>query len=227
MVPPNRAERHRELAGGVLPLPSILARKRRYGSVKTNLTARNLELSDRLRGQIDKKLRRLDRITHDLAEADVELIANASRANDSSQIAEVTLRNNGEVLRSTASGATPIAALDIVLDKLERQVIRTKERPRSVRERHHDEATEALSREAAKSVDGAAAPSDGPSVVKQKRFDMLPMFEEDAIARMEELGHAFFVYLDAETEQVAVLYRRADGNYGLIQPVLNRRGAGR
>ena len=198
--------------------------------MKTNLTARNLELSDRLRGQIEKKLRRLDRITHDLAEADVELIANASRANDSSQVAEVTLRNNGEVLRSTASGSTPIAALDIVLDKLERQVIRTKERPRSVRERHHDEAAQALSREAAKSVEseGAVTPSSGPSVVKQKRFDMLPMFEEDAIARMEDLGHAFFVFLDAETEQVAVLYRRADGNYGLIQPVLDRqRGAGR
>ena len=196
--------------------------------MKTNLTARNLELSDRLRGQIEKKLRRLDRITHDLAEADVELIANASRANDVSQVAEVTLRNNGEVLRSKASGATPIAALDIVLDKLERQVVRTKERPRSVRERHHDEATEALSREAAKSVDGEPPPSGGPSVVKQKRFDMLPMFEEDAIARMEELGHAFFVFLDAETEQVGVLYRRADGNYGLIQPVLDRpRGAGR
>jgi putative sigma-54 modulation protein len=50
---------------------------------------------------------------------------------------------------------------------------------------------------------------------------MLPMFEEDAIGQMEELGHAFFVYLDAETEQVAVLYRRRDGNYGVIQPVLN------
>ena len=196
--------------------------------MKTNLTARNLELTDRLRGQVEKKFRRLDRITHDLAEADVELIANASRANDASQVAEVTLRNNGEVLRSTASGASPIAALDVVLDKLERQVIRTKERPRSVRERHHDEANEALSREAAKSVEGEAASSSGPSVVKLKRFDMLPMFEEDAIARMEELGHAFFVFLDAETEQVAVLYRRADGNYGIIQPVLDRqRGSGR
>jgi putative sigma-54 modulation protein len=51
---------------------------------------------------------------------------------------------------------------------------------------------------------------------------MLPMFEEDAIARMEELGHSFFVFLDAETEEVAVLYRRNDGNYGLIQPVIER-----
>ena len=51
---------------------------------------------------------------------------------------------------------------------------------------------------------------------------MAPMFEEDAITEMEELGHAFFVFLDAETEQVAVLYRRTDGNYGVIQPVTDR-----
>ena len=196
--------------------------------MKMNLTARNLELSDRLRSQIEKKLKRLDRITHELAEADVEIIANASRVNDSAQVAEVTLRNNGEVLRSTASGATPMAALNIVIDKLERQVIRTKERPRSVRERSHDEATDVLSREAAGTVDPGAAATDGPSIVKMKRFDMLPMFEEDAIGQMEELGHAFFVFLDAETEQIAVVYRRADGNYGLIQPVLGRgRGASR
>ena len=107
--------------------------------MKTNLTARNLELNDRLRAQIERKLRRLDRITHDEAEADVELIANASHAIDSAQVAEVTLRSNGDVLRSSASGATPMAALDVVIDKLERQVVRTKERPRSVRKRHSDE----------------------------------------------------------------------------------------
>jgi putative sigma-54 modulation protein len=191
--------------------------------MKTNLTARNLELSDRLRSQIEQKLRRLDRITHELAEADVEIIANASHANDSSQVAEVTLRNNGDVLRSTASGSTPMAALNIVIDKLERQVVRTKERPRSVRDRSHEETTDVLSREAAGTVDRDTKPADGPSIVKMKRFDMLPMFEEDAIAQMEELGHAFFVFLDAETEQIAVVYRRSDGNYGLIQPVLERR----
>ncbi len=59
-----------------------------------------------------------------------------------------------------------------------------------------------------------------PSVVKIKRFDMQPMFEEDAIAQMEELGHAFFVFLDAESEAVAVVYRRRDGSYGLIEPVI-------
>ena len=194
--------------------------------MKTNLTARNLELSDRLRSQIERKLQRLDRITHAEAEADVELIANASHAADSAQVAGVTLRNNGDVLRSTASGSTPIAALDMVLDKLERQVVRSKRRPRSVRERHSDEVESVLTREARGTLDARAPAASAPSVVKTKRFDMLPIFEEDAIGEMEELGHAFFVFLDAETEQVAVLYRRADGNYGIIQPVVGRPSGG-
>ena len=197
--------------------------------MKTNLKARNLDLTDRLRNQVERKLRRLDRITHDLAEADVELIANASHANDSAQVAEITLRNNGDVLRSTASGATSIAALDVVVDKLERQLVRTKERPGSVRKRRADETVSVLEREAVKSVeaDDAAGDADsGPSVVKIKRFDMLPMFPEDAIAQMEELGHAFFVFFSAETDAIAVIYRRHDGNYGLIEPVLER-GNGR
>jgi putative sigma-54 modulation protein len=193
--------------------------------LKTNLTARNQELSDGLRSQIERKLRRLDRITHDQAEADVELIAKASHAADTAQVAEITLRNNGNVLRSRAAGATPIAALDIVLDKLERQVVRTKERPRSVRERHNDEVESVLNREALGTIEPSEDAEAGPSVVKTKRFAMQPMFEEDAIAQMEELGHAFFVFLDAETEEVSVVYRRRDGNYGVIQPVINRGGS--
>ncbi len=191
--------------------------------MKTNLKARNIELDAPLRGRIERKLRRLDRITHEMAEADVELIGHASHATDSAQVAEVTLRNDGDVLRSTASGATPIAALDLVIDKLERQIVRTKERPGSVRKRHSDEIESVLSREAIGTVEPDRA---GPQVVKLKRFDMQPMFEEDAIAEMEELGHSFFVFLDAETEQVAVVYRRTDGNYGLIQPVVDRASGG-
>jgi putative sigma-54 modulation protein len=197
--------------------------------VKTNLKARNLELNDRLRGQIERKLRRLDRITHSMAEAEVELIGHASHASDSAQVAEITLRNNGDVLRSSAAGATPIAALDVVIDKLERQIVRTKERPGSVRKRHSDEIESVLHREALGTIDAETynrADDGRPQVVKTKRFDMLPMFEEDAIAQMEELGHAFFVFLDAETEQVAVIYRRTDGNYGLIQPVTDRSNGG-
>lgn len=195
--------------------------------MKTNLTARNLDLSDRLRTDIERKLRRLDRITHPDAQAEVELIGNASRATDAANVAEVTLVNDGTVLRSSSAGATPIAALDVVLDKLERQVVRVKEKPRSVRERHADEVTDALSREATKSVDDGRDEPAGPSVVKIKRFDMQPMFEEDAIAQMQELGHAFFVFLSAETGEIAVVYGRRDGSFGLIEPVIDRSGGSR
>jgi putative sigma-54 modulation protein len=196
--------------------------------VKTTVKARNLELTEHTRAQIDRKLRRLDRVAHPDAEATVELIAHASHAIDASHVAEVTLLSNGSVIRSESSGPSPIAAIDTLLDKLERQVVRSKERPRRVREREHDEALTVLVREAEGSVaegaEAVEAEEAGPSVVRIKRFDMVPMFEEDAITRMDELGHEFFVFLNAESDGICVVYRRRDGNYGLIEPVV---GGGR
>jgi putative sigma-54 modulation protein len=197
--------------------------------VKTTVKARNLELSERLRNQITRKLRRLDRVAHPDAEATVELISHASHASAASHVAEVTLHTNGSVVRSVSAGPTLIAAIDTLLDKLERQVVRSKTRQRSVRERDHDEATAVLAREAEGSLatEGemvAREAESEPAVVRIKRFDMVPMFEEDAIAQMSELGHAFFVFLNAETDRISVLYARRDGTYGLIEPVV---GAGR
>lgn len=118
-----------------------------------------------------------------------------------------------------------IAAIDRLLDKLERQLIRARERPRSVRDRHADEAKAVLDQAGSQAArvattESAPTPSGEPSVVKVKRFDMVPMFEEDAIARMEELGHAFFVFLNAEGGGVCVLYRRSGGGYGMIEPII-------
>jgi putative sigma-54 modulation protein len=191
--------------------------------LRTTVRARNLELTTQLRAQIDRKLRRLDRIAHPEAEATLELTAHASHATDAAHVAEVTLLSNGSVMRSVSAGPTPMAAIDTLLDKLERQVVRSKRRPRSVRERVSDEAEEVLAREATGSVatdaEMASAPVR-PSVVRTKRFDMEPMFEEDAITRMEELGHAFFVFLNAESRRICVVYRRRDGAYELIEPVV-------
>jgi putative sigma-54 modulation protein len=193
--------------------------------MKTTLKSRNVELSGRLRSQIERKLRRLDRIAHADAEASLELTTNASRAAETSNTAEVTLLSNGSVLRSASSGPTLIAAVDRLLDKLERQLIRARERPRAVRGRHVDEAravldqagTEPAPRDEARP---AREPASQPAIAKVKRFDMVPMFEEDAITRMEELGHAFFVFLNAEGGSVCVIYRRSGGGYGMIEPVI-------
>ncbi len=196
--------------------------------MRTTVKARNFELTDQLRGQIERKLHRLERVAHPDADATVELIVNASRASETSHVAEVSLVNNGTVLRSVAAGPTLIAALDILLDRLERQAIRARERPRSIRDRQEEEQQARASSDLP--VGGTFLDEEaprGPRVVRIKRFDMTPMFEEDAIVRMEELGHAFFVFLNAETERIGIIYRRGDGSYGLIDPVVgsNLRGA--
>lgn len=197
--------------------------------MKTNVKARNLELSPRMKADIERKLRRLDRISHPEAEATVELIANASRANDQSHVAEVTLVNDGTVMRSASAGSNPLAAIDALLDKLERQVVRSKERPRSGRGRTADATRAITAREALGTLatDEADDGVEAPAIVKIKRFDMVPMFEEDAIDRMEELGHEFFVFLNADSERINVLYRRKVGDYGLIEPVVDERRGSR
>jgi putative sigma-54 modulation protein len=109
-----------------------------------------------------------------------------------------------------------MAAVDAVIDKLERQVVRAKERLRKARR-----VPAALRREPVSGGE-TAAPREGPGVVEIRRVDMVPMFPEDAIARMEELGQAFFVFLNAQTRRVSVVYRRADGGHGLIDPIVAR-----
>jgi len=189
--------------------------------MRTTVNSRNLELTDALRGQIDRKLRRLERITHPDADATIELFVHASRAAETSHVAEVSLVNNGSVIRSVGAGATMSAALDNLVDRLERQVVRARERPRSVRDR----AEELQSRGVAVEESMPAAETTArPEVVEIKRYDMTPMFEEDAILRMQELGHAFFVFLNAETDRIGVVYRRGDGSFGMIDPVVDRSG---
>ena len=100
------------------------------------------------------------------------------------------------------------------MDKVERQAIDFKEKPR-VRARPEEEKK--LLREIA---DGTADTAPERQIVKTKRFAIEPMFEEDAVTAMEELGHDFYVFVNAETEQVAVIYKRKDGRFGLIEPVV-------
>ena len=106
------------------------------------------------------------------------------------------------------------AAIDVVVDKLERRAVDHRAKPR-VRARPVEEKQ--LLRQLA---DGTAEAGRPRRVVKTKRFGIEPMFEEDAIAEMDELGHSFFLFVNAETERLAVIYRRDDGDFGLIEPVV-------
>jgi putative sigma-54 modulation protein len=182
--------------------------------VRTIVRGKNLEVPDRVRQYAERKFARLERLLDDRTDAIVELSNEAHRSAADAHIADVTLVIDGRTLRSRAAGGSYQAALDVVVDKVERQAIDYKEKPR-IRARPEEE--KAILRRIA---DGTAEPVTERQVVKTKRFAIEPMFEEDAVTAMEELGHDFYVFVNAENERISVLYRRKDGHYGLIEPVV-------
>jgi putative sigma-54 modulation protein len=183
------------------------------------IRGKNLTVSDKDRTYIERKMQRLERMLDDRSEAEVELRLEGNRKVDDSHIVDVTLAMNGRSIRGSSSASTFKVAADDVIDKLERRTVDSRERPR---DRRRAEAARYNEAAYAPSADVESIEADaGPQVVKVKRFSIEPMFEEDAIARMEELGHQFFIFVDGETEQIAVLYRRKDGRYGLIEPALS------
>jgi len=182
--------------------------------VRTIVKGRNVEVPDRVRHYAERKLAHISRVVDDRTDAIVELSNEHHRNPADAHIAEVTLVINGRTLVSHAAGPSYQAALDTVVDKVERQAVDHKERPR-VRARPAEEK-ELLRRIA----DGTSEAGTERRIVKVKRFAIEPMFEEDAIAAMEELGHRFFVFVNAENERVEVLYARDDGGYGLIEPIV-------
>jgi putative sigma-54 modulation protein len=182
--------------------------------VRTIVKGKNFEVRDADRRYAERKLGRLERLLDDRSDAVVELSLERHRSTADSHIVDVTLVIDGRPLRGTAAAATHKAGIDEVVDKIERRAVDFKEKPR-LRARGEEEKV-ILTRIA----DGQTDRSRDRRIVKVKRFDIEPMFEEDALTRMEELGHDFFVFVNAETERVGILYRRDDGHFGLIEPVI-------
>jgi putative sigma-54 modulation protein len=182
--------------------------------MRTIVKGKNVEIPDRVRDYAERKLHRLDRLLDDQTDAIVEFSNEMHRSASDAHIAEVTLIIDGQVLRSHATGISYQAALDTVVDKVERQAVDHRSKPR-LRARPEEEK-EILRRLA----DGTREPGHERRIVKTKRFAIEPMFEEDALAAMDDLGHRFYIFVNAETEHIAILYRRDDGDYGLIEPTL-------
>lgn len=182
--------------------------------MRTIVKGKNVDVPDRVKTYAERKLGHLERLVDERTDAVVVLSNEHHRSAADAHSAELSLEINGQMLHSHAAGSSYQAAIDSVVDKVERQVVNHKERPR-LRARPIEER-QILRRIA----DGTAAPADRRGVVKVKRFAIEPMFEEDAIVSMEALGHRFFVFVNAETERVAVLYTRHDGAYGLIEPMI-------
>jgi putative sigma-54 modulation protein len=182
--------------------------------VRTIVKGKNIEVPERVRRYAERRFVRLERLLDDRTEALVELSAEQHRSAADSHIVEVSLVIDGSTLRGRSVGPSFQAGLDDLVDKMERRAVDHKEKPR-VRARPVEE--KAILRRIA---NGTAESGHERRIVKTKRFAIEPMFEEDAVAEMEELGHGFYVFVDASTERIAVLYRRDDGDYGLIEPIV-------
>ena len=205
----------------VAPPPDSPIRRERGASsasreviVRTIVKGKNIDVPDHVRRYAERKLARLERILDDRSDALVELSVEQHRSADDSHIVEVTLVIDGRTLRTHAAAVSHQAGVDEVVDKLERRAVDHREKPR-IHARPEQEKR-LLSRIA----DGTSKPGRKARIVKTKRFAIEPMFEEDAASKMAELGHRFFVFVDAATERVAILYRRDDGNLGLIEPIV-------
>jgi putative sigma-54 modulation protein len=182
--------------------------------VRTIVKGKNIEVPARVREYAERKFRRIERLVDDRTDALVELSIEQHRNLADSHLVDVTLVIDGRTLKGHAVGETHLVGIDEVVDKLERRAVDYKEKPR-LRARPIEEK-QILRRIA----DGTAEPARDRRIVKMKRFAIEPMFEEDALTRMEELGHQFFVFVNAESERINVLYRRKDGDFGLIEPIV-------
>jgi putative sigma-54 modulation protein len=180
------------------------------------LIGRNLEITDAIRDYVEKKLSRLDRYQNGELMAKVVLTLAGSPHVEKRAKAEIQLDLPGGLLRVEEEDQDLYAAIDRMVDRLETQLKRYKER-RFVGRRHSYQGPpppEVRDMEALRKPEE----EESPRIVRVKRFEMKPMDPEEAVFQMEALGHDFFVFRNAKTDEINVVYRRKDGNYGLIEP---------
>jgi putative sigma-54 modulation protein len=178
------------------------------------IKGKNVEITDRLRDYVEKKIGKLDRYLPSITEAWVELSTEGARAAQDRQVCQVTVRSNGTILRAEERSDDIFTAIDTVLDKMYRQIARYKGK-RKNRWRGAGMTPEPLPLELEEEPEEEAS-----NIVRVKNFAMTPMLPDEAVEQMELLGHDFFVFYNADEGQVNVIYRRKDGDYGLLQPEL-------
>jgi putative sigma-54 modulation protein len=176
--------------------------------MRLQVKGRNVEVSEQIRTYAQEKLRKLDRLVADPTRVELELAREKNPSIAANHIAEATVWTKGPVLRARESSADMKASIDQLVDKLERQVKRYREKRRPRRHTRAEGAVEAP----------APAFEEEPTIVKTKQFAVKPMSPEEAVLQLELVGHDFFVFRNADSGEVNVLYRRRDGDFGLIEP---------
>jgi ribosome hibernation promoting factor len=178
--------------------------------VRLQVKGRNVTVSDSLKDYAIEKLTKLEKHLNDAARLELELQVEKNPSIADNQVAEATIWTKGPVLRARESSQDMRASIDLLVEKLERQA-----------RRYRDKRKRGPSRPTPQLNSRPVVPdSEEPRIVKTKQFPVKPMSPEEAVLQLELIGHDFFVFQNAETDDVNVVYRRRDGNYGLIEPQL-------
>lgn len=177
----------------------------RSDTMEFTITGRNMEVTESLKAAVQEKLGKLDRFFSQDTVAHVTLSVEKSR-----QIIEVTIPVKGGIIRAEQSNSDMYASIDLVEESIETQLKRYKNK---LIDRYQDKKN--FSKEF---IEEKVDEEEEIRIVKTKRFDFKPMDPEEACMQMELLGHSFFVFTNAETDQINVVYKRKNNTYGLIEP---------
>lgn len=192
--------------------------------MEISIVTHNVDLTSRLRDHVEKKTGRLDRYMPNLTDVRVDLSSQNTRSAVERQVAQITIRDNrGTILRAEERSSDMFAAVDAVVDKLYRRIKRYRgKKIQGRRSGGNANANDLSNVEPLPFLEEAElTDEDDHSIVRRKSFSLRPMISDEAIEQMELLGHSFYVFFNADEEAVNVLYKRRDGNYGLLQPVLD------
>ena len=178
--------------------------------MRLQVKGRNVEVTDSIREYAERKLGKLDRLLNDLTTVELELAVERNPSIAENQVAEATIFTKGPVLRAREASGDMKASIDQLTEKLMRQV------------KHYRESRQDHRRPRGPAIadPGGFVTDDGAElqIVKTKQFAVKPMSAEEAVLQLELVGHDFFVFQNADSSDVNVVYRRRGGGYGLIEP---------
>lgn len=177
------------------------------------ISAKNLTIDEDIRGYAEKKITKLTRYLTNITMMHMELSEEKSKSRLSSYVVQVTLNINGFLLRGVQKDDDLKSAIDAVADVMERLIEKYKKRYAVNKSKVHE------SIRTTKEEAEVAAEANRP-VIRRKRFPLKPMSAEQAIEQMDFLSHDFFLFINDDDNAISVVYRRKNGNYGLIQPEL-------
>lgn len=184
-------------------------------AIKIDIYTKELEMTDKVKEYATKKVSRLERYLNEIVECRVDLAYVKTARNAADRfVAQLTIRGKGFILRAEERADNLHASIDEAVEKMSRQIERFKGK-------HWRNRGDGMPASGALPIDYEIEEESEPEIVRRKSFNLIPMDEYEAIEQMRLLGHEnFFVFYNGKTSKINVLYKRRDGSFGLIDPVI-------